>query len=211
MGVFFWVTPGSLTGKPVGLPVSHLRLRGLSIGIYMRNFKISPSQLTCLALALIGLTVFACSGRSHLGVLIPISIGICMPFYSLAYTGHFTYLPKVKRIETPIPITKQVPQPTKTNKPRITTNGSTKEYDLRDIPYPPKRKGDQPRSCLPYGNGLSLEKQATKAIPPRCALLGPKPETPSDNRNPETPVGATLPLFHNAEPLSTHKIGRAHV
>lgn len=172
----------------------------------MRKFKISPSQLICLALALIGLTLILCSGRSHLGVLMPISIGIFMPFYSLAYTGCFTYLPKAKRIETPILKTKQVAQPTKTNKPRMTANGATEEYDLRDIPYPPKRKGDQPRSSLPYGNGLSLVKQSTKAItPPRCALLGPKPATPSDNRNPETPVGATLPLFTNAEPLTTHE------
>lgn len=65
----------------------------------MSKFKLSPSQTICLALVVIGLTLVLCSGRSHLGILIPISIGIFMPFYSLAYTGTFTYSPKAKNIE----------------------------------------------------------------------------------------------------------------
>jgi hypothetical protein len=170
----------------------------------MPKLKISASQLICLALALIGLILVGCTGRSHLGILIPISIGVFMPFYSLAYTGCFTYLPKAKKIETPIQKTKQLVQPTQTDKPRVKANNTTKEYDLRDIPYPPKRK-DQPRSSLPYGNGLSPEKPATKATPSRCALLGPKPALKSDNRNPVSPVGVTLPLFTNAEPLATQE------
>lgn len=170
----------------------------------MRKFKISHSQLICFALALIGLTMVACNGRSHLGILIPISIGIFMPFYSLAYTGCFTYLPKSKRIETPIKKTENPAQPTRSNKTSMTANATPKEYNLRDIPYPPKRKGDQPTYSLPCGNGLSREKQPTRALPQRCALLGSKPKTHSDNRNPETTVGATLPLFTNAETPATH-------
>lgn len=170
----------------------------------MRKFKISHSQLICFALALIGLTIVACSGRSHLGILIPISIGVFMPFYSLAYTGCFTYLPKAKSIESPIQKTENSAQSTRTNKPSMTANTFPKEYDLRDIPYPPKRKGDKPTYSLPCGNGLSPEKPSTRALPQRCALLGSKPKTHSNNRNPETPVGATLPLFTNAETPATH-------
>ncbi len=45
----------------------------------MRKFKLSTSQFVCLALAAIGLALAVLGGRTYLWILIPISIGICMP------------------------------------------------------------------------------------------------------------------------------------
>ncbi|MBX8557077.1 hypothetical protein K5D56_21670 [Pseudomonas cichorii] len=169
----------------------------------MRKIKISPSQLICLALTIIGLALALCRGRSYLEILIPISVGIFMPFYSLAYTGCFTYLPKAKKVDHPTK-TKQAPQLIKiSDKPRLTAN-TPPEYDLRDIPYPPKRKGSQPTSSLPYGTGLGPEKTGKKTVLPRCALLEKKSVNQSDTQTPETPIGKTIPLVTNTEPMTTH-------
>jgi hypothetical protein len=163
----------------------------------MRKFKLSASQSVFLALAAIGLTLVLCGGRTYLGILIPISIGLCMPFYSLVNTGYFTYFPPVKSNEVANP--KQFMSPTKPERQQKALDNKQKSYDMRDIPYPSKRKGDLPITNLPYGNGLSPQKQVTKTSNPRCALLGPKPPTQPGARIPEPPIGATLPLFTNAD------------
>lgn len=171
----------------------------------MRKFKLSASQSVCLALAAIGLTLAVCGGRTYLWFLVPISIGICMPFYCLAYTGYFTYYPPVKKIEVTTPKNKQLTSPTKPHREQRTSDTKQKDYDLRDIPYPPKRKGDQPITNLPYGKGLSPQKQTIRTSNQRCALLGPKPPTQPGARRPELPIGTTLPLFTNADTPSSQE------
>jgi hypothetical protein len=165
----------------------------------MRNFKLSASQSVCLALAAIGLTLAVCGGRTYLVYLIPITIGVCMPFYALVNTGCFTYFPPVKTTEVVSLNNKQLIAPSKPDREQKTSDTKQKNYDLRDIPYPPKRKGDQPIANLPYGNGLSPQKAATKASNTRCAILGPKPVTQPGAHCPEPPIGTTLPLFTNAD------------
>jgi hypothetical protein len=137
-------------------------------------------------------------------ILIPIGIGVYMPFYSLVNTGYFTYFPPIKVLEVPAPKTMKLTSPTKPERQQKTSDTKQKNYDLRDIPYPPKRKGDQPITNLPYGKGLSPQKPATQASKPRCALLGPKPVQPGI-RSPELPIGTTLPLFTNADTPSTQE------
>lgn len=170
----------------------------------MRKFKLSASQSVCLALAAIGITLAVCGDRTYMMILIPIGIGVYMPFYSLVNTGHFTYFPPIKVLEVPAPKTMKLTSPTKPERQQKTSDTKQKNYDLRDIPYPPKRKGDQPITNLPYGKGLSPQKPATQASKPRCALLGPKP-IQSGIRSPELPIGTTLPLFTNADTPSTQE------
>ncbi|TCV51465.1 hypothetical protein EDB99_107131 [Pseudomonas sp. 460] len=193
------------TGEPLGPPVNHPQARGLSIGAGMRKFKLTASQSVCLALAVIGLTLAVYGGRTYLWILIPISIGICMPFYSLVNTGYFTYYPPEKSIEVTTPKTKQLTSPTQPDREVKTSDTKQKDYDLRDIPYPPKRKGQQPITSLPHGKGLSPQKKTTKVSNQRCALLGPKPTTLSGARSPEPPIGTTLSLFNNADSPSTQE------
>jgi len=171
----------------------------------MRKFKLSTSQFVCLALATIGLALAMLGGRTYLWILIPISIGICMPFNSLLNTGHFTYFPPLKGIEFTPTKDKQTTFPTKAERVHKTANTKQKEYNLRDIPYPPKRKGEQPITNLPYGNGLSPQKTVKKASSSRCALLSPKPSTQPGARSPEPPIGATLQLFPNADTPTTQE------
>ncbi len=171
----------------------------------MRKFKLSASQSVCLALTAIGITLAVCGGRTFMLILLPIGIGVCMPFCSLMNTGYFTYFPPVKNREVATPKTMQLTSPTKPERQQKTSDTKQKNYDLRDIPYPPKRKGDQPITNLPYGKGLSPQKPSTKASSPRCALLGPKPLTQPGARSPELPIGTTLPLFTNADTPSTQE------
>jgi hypothetical protein len=168
----------------------------------MRKFKMSASQSVCLALAAIGLTLAVCDDRTYMMILIPVGIGVYMPFYSLMKTGHFTYFPPVEGKEVTAPKTMKLITPIKVERQQKTSDTKQKTYDLRDIPYPPKRKGDHPITNLPYGKGLSPQKPATKASSPRCALLGPKP-TQAGVRSPELPIGTTLPLFTSADSPST--------
>ncbi|VVP59712.1 hypothetical protein [Pseudomonas fluorescens] len=136
----------------------------------MRKFKLSKSQTFCLALAVIGLTLAVLGGRTYQWILIPISIGICMPFNALVNTGRFTYFPPLKHNEVATPKTKQLTLSTKQDREQKTFDTKQKNYDLRDIPYPPKRRGDQPITNLPYGNGLSPQKAATMASSPPVRL-----------------------------------------
>lgn len=171
----------------------------------MRIFKLTVSQSVCLALAAIGLTLAACGGRTYLIYLIPISIGVCMPFYSLVNTGYFTYFPPVKAPEVTTSNNKQLISQTKPDREKKTSDTKQKSYELRDIPYPPKRKNDHPIKNLPYGNGLSPQKPTTNAPSPRCALLNPKPQAQPRALSPELPIGTTLPLFTNAAPPSAQE------
>lgn len=79
----------------------------------MRNFKISASQSVCLALAAIGITLAVFGDRTYMMILIPIGIGVYMPFYSLVNTGHFTYFPPINVLEVPAPKTIKLTSPTK--------------------------------------------------------------------------------------------------
>lgn len=171
----------------------------------MRKFKLSASQSVCLALAAIGLTLAIFGDRTYMWIWLPIGIGVYMPFYSLMNTGYFTYFPPVKSKDDPTPKTTLLTSPTKKERQQKTPDTKQKNYDLRDIPYPPKRKGDQPITNLPYGKGLSPQKPATKASSPRCALLNPKPQTQAGVRSAELPIGTTLPLFSNAGTPSTQE------
>ena len=171
----------------------------------MRKLKLTASHLVCLALVVIAVTLAMCGGRTYLLILLPISIGVCMPFYSLGTTGRFTYLPPIQSIEVPTPNAQQTMSPAKTEKFQKPSDSKNKEYDLRDIPYPPKRKSDTAITNLPYGKGLSPQKQAGKVFNPRCALLGPKPPVQAGAQSPGVPIGETLQLFPNADSPSTQE------
>lgn len=188
-----------MTADSLGPPVNHPQVLGLSIGAAMRKFKLSASQSVCLALTAIGLTLAVFGGRTYMLILLPISIAVCMPFYSLMNTGYFTYFPPINNKKVATLKTMQLTSSTKSERRQKTSDTKQKNYDLRDIPYPPKRKGDQPITNLPYGNGLSPQKPATKVSSPQCALLGPKPLTQPSARSTELPVGTTLPLFTNPD------------
>lgn len=165
----------------------------------MRKFKLTASQSVCLALTAIGLTLAICGAREYHWILIPIGIGIFMPFYALVHTGYFTYFPPVKSNEVVAPTNTQITSSAKPDREQKKSDPKKKNYDLRDIPYPPKRKSDFPIKNLPYGKGLSPQRQSTPVSKPRCALLGPKLEIQPAARCPEPPIGVTLPLFNNAD------------
>lgn len=169
----------------------------------MRSFKLTLSQSVCLAFAVLGIVLTVVGG--HKGILILISIGICMPFYSLMNTGKFTYFPSLKINDEPIRKREGSSPSIKSERHNSVPQNKPKEYSLRDIPYPPKRNVDQPIKNLPYGNGLSPVKHASTAPNQKCALLA-KTATPLTGApSSEAMIGKTLPLFPNAETVTTEE------
>ena len=164
-------------------------------GISMQKITVSLTQTICAVLVAVFATLLAFGERKHIWLLVPLATFIYMPFYAWWKTGRFTYLPTVadtkvqletKGYERIAQRQKQFEKPVKQRNP---------DYDLRDIPLPPKRRVPKPTASLPYGNGHAPKKIDPLPRKDRCALLLPVDKQSVPIAKGKDLVGQTQPLF----------------